>query len=106
MNGGRNDTVLTDEFCFSVQHHDGQIRVKRHCGERLLNGCVLHHHTSSACIMVWDGIAFYCRTYLVRIGYTLNSQHYSREVLEAVILPYICDKFIRNFITNLLSRPF
>ncbi|GFX28669.1 transposable element Tcb1 transposase [Trichonephila clavipes] len=30
------------------QHHDGRIRVWRHHGQRMLNSCVMHHHTGPA----------------------------------------------------------
>ncbi|GFU34317.1 transposable element Tcb1 transposase [Trichonephila clavipes] len=39
-----NEIVFTDEPCFCLQHYDGQIRVWRHRGERLLNCCVMHRH--------------------------------------------------------------
>ncbi|GFV52229.1 transposable element Tcb1 transposase [Trichonephila clavipes] len=43
-----NDIVFTDESRFCLQHHNGRIRVWRHLGERLLNCCVVHHHTGPA----------------------------------------------------------
>ncbi|GFX22311.1 uncharacterized protein TNCV_1815131 [Trichonephila clavipes] len=39
--------------------------------------------------MVWGAIEFHCRTPLVRIAGTLNSQRSISEVLETVVLPYI-----------------
>ncbi|GFY02341.1 transposable element Tcb1 transposase [Trichonephila clavipes] len=58
-----------------LQHHDGWIRVWRHRGERMLNSCVMHHHTGPAPgIMIWGGIGYHSRTPLVRIAGTLNSQ--------------------------------
>ncbi|GFX90649.1 transposable element Tcb1 transposase [Trichonephila clavipes] len=63
-----NDIVFTDESCFCLQHHDGQIRGWKHRGERLLNCCAMHHHTGPAPgIMVWGDIGFYCYTPLVLI---------------------------------------
>ncbi|GFX95369.1 transposable element Tcb1 transposase [Trichonephila clavipes] len=85
-----NEVVLTDESRICLQHHDGRIRVWRHCVERMLNSCVMHHHTGSAPgIMVWGGIGYHSRTPLVRIAGTLNSQHYFSEVLEPAVLPYL-----------------
>ncbi|GFU72379.1 transposable element Tcb1 transposase [Trichonephila clavipes] len=55
----QNGIVLTDESHSCLQHHDGRIRVWRHCGERLVNCCVMHRHIG---IMVWGGIGFHCRT--------------------------------------------
>ncbi|GFV86402.1 transposable element Tc1 transposase [Trichonephila clavipes] len=43
-----NEVVFTDESRICLQHHDGRIRVWRHRGERLLNSCVMHHHTGPA----------------------------------------------------------
>ncbi|GFU73250.1 transposable element Tcb1 transposase [Trichonephila clavipes] len=77
----------------SVQHHNGRIRVWRHRGERMLNSCVIHHHTGpsgpSPGILVWGGIGYHSRTPLVLIADTLNSQRYIFEVLEPVVLPYL-----------------
>ncbi|GFV09833.1 transposable element Tcb1 transposase [Trichonephila clavipes] len=85
-----NEVVFTDESHICLTHHDDRIRVWRHCGERMLNGCVMHHHTGpAASIMVWGGIVYHSRTPLVRIAGTLNSQRYISEVLEPVILPYL-----------------
>ncbi|GFW01377.1 transposable element Tcb1 transposase [Trichonephila clavipes] len=45
-----NEVVFTD----CLQHHDGQIRVWKHRGKRMLNSCVMHPHTGRApVIMVW-----------------------------------------------------
>ncbi|GFX82694.1 transposable element Tcb1 transposase [Trichonephila clavipes] len=61
----------------SLQHHDGQIRVWRHRGERLLNCLVMHRHTGPAAgIMAWVVLHFTATFVLVRIGGTMNSQHY------------------------------
>ncbi|GFT47514.1 transposable element Tc3 transposase [Trichonephila clavipes] len=85
-----NEVVFTDEYRICLQHHDGQIRVWRHCGERILNSCVMHRHTDPATsIAVWDGIGYHSRTPLVRIACTLNSQCYISEVLEPIVLPYL-----------------
>ncbi|GFX29386.1 transposable element Tc3 transposase [Trichonephila clavipes] len=85
-----NEVVFTDESRIRLQHHDGRIRVWRHCGERMLYSCVMHRHTGPAPgIMVWGGIGYHSRTPLVRIAGTLNSQRYISEVLEPAVLPYL-----------------
>ncbi|GFX48917.1 transposable element Tcb1 transposase [Trichonephila clavipes] len=43
-----NEVVFTDESRICLQHHDSRIRVWRHRGERILNSCVMHHHTGHA----------------------------------------------------------
>ncbi|GFU93061.1 transposable element Tcb1 transposase [Trichonephila clavipes] len=76
-----NEVIFTDESRICLQHHDGRIRVWRHCGERMLNSFVMHHHAGPAPgIMVWGGIGLPSRTPLVRIVGTLNSQRYISEI--------------------------
>ncbi|GFS90670.1 transposable element Tcb1 transposase [Trichonephila clavipes] len=54
----------------------------------MLRSCVMHHHTGPAlCIMVSGDIGYHSRTPLVRTAGTLNSQRYTSEVLEPVVLP-------------------
>ncbi|GFW69188.1 transposable element Tcb1 transposase [Trichonephila clavipes] len=43
-----NEVGFFDESRICLQHHDGRIRVWRHRGERILNSCVMHHHTGNA----------------------------------------------------------
>ncbi|GFV29973.1 transposable element Tcb1 transposase [Trichonephila clavipes] len=82
----RNDIVFTEVSRFCLQHHDGQIRVWRHHGYRLLNSCIVHRPTH------YQGLGWYwislphpssthCRS--------LNSQRYISEVLEPMVLPFI-----------------
>ncbi|GFX69350.1 transposable element Tcb1 transposase [Trichonephila clavipes] len=85
-----NEVVFIDESRICLQHHDGRIRVWRHRVERMLNSCVMHHHTDPAPgSMIWDGIGYHSHTSLVCIAGTLNSQRYISEVLEPVVLPYL-----------------
>ncbi|GFU81681.1 transposable element Tcb1 transposase [Trichonephila clavipes] len=66
----------------------------------MLNSCVMHRHTGPAPgIMAWGGIRYLSRTPLVRFAGTLNSQHYTSEVLEPVVLPYL------QGLIELLPRP-
>ncbi|GFU62295.1 transposable element Tc3 transposase [Trichonephila clavipes] len=85
-----NDIVFTDKSLFYLQHHDGPIRVWRHRGEKLLNCCVRHRYIGPTPVEWFGGgIGFHCRTPLLRIAGTLNSQCYISEVLEPMVLPYI-----------------
>ncbi|GFV11246.1 transposable element Tcb1 transposase [Trichonephila clavipes] len=43
-----NEVFFTDESRICLPHHEGRIRVWRHRGERMLNSCVMHHHTGPA----------------------------------------------------------
>ncbi|GFU99651.1 transposable element Tcb1 transposase [Trichonephila clavipes] len=47
-----NDVFYIDESRICLQHHDVPIGVWRHRGERMLNSCVLHHHTVPAPIAI------------------------------------------------------
>ncbi|PRD29342.1 UNVERIFIED_CONTAM: Transposable element Tcb1 transposase [Trichonephila clavipes] len=44
----RNEVVFTDESRICLQHHDGRIPVWKHGEKRVLNSCVMHHHTDPA----------------------------------------------------------
>ncbi|GFU14784.1 transposable element Tcb1 transposase [Trichonephila clavipes] len=82
--------MCSNQFYFCLQHHDGQIRVLRHRGERLLNCCVTHRHTIPAPgIKVCGGIGFHCHTPLVCITGTLDSQRYISKMLEPVVHSYL-----------------
>ncbi|GFU41012.1 transposable element Tcb1 transposase [Trichonephila clavipes] len=48
----QNEVVFTDEPRICLQHHDGWIRVWRHLEERMLNSCVIHHHTGPAPVIM------------------------------------------------------
>ncbi|GFT24150.1 transposable element Tcb1 transposase [Trichonephila clavipes] len=85
-----NEVVFINKSRICLQHHDGWICVWRHCAERMLSSCAMHHHTGpSPGIMVWGGTGYHSHTPLVRIIGTLNSQRYISEVLEPVVLPYL-----------------
>ncbi|GFY21037.1 transposable element Tcb1 transposase [Trichonephila clavipes] len=85
-----NEVVFTNESRICLQHHDGRIRVWIHRAERMLNSCVMHHHTGPALrFMVRSGIGYHSRTPLVRIAGIVDSLRYISEVLEPVVLPYL-----------------
>ncbi|GFX45431.1 transposable element Tcb1 transposase [Trichonephila clavipes] len=89
-----NEVVFTDESHICLQHHDGRIRVWRHRGERMLNSCVMHHHTGPALgIMEWGGIGYHSRTTLglaTAIFQQDNAQpHVARIVQRLCINPQI-----------------
>ncbi|GFU96330.1 transposable element Tcb1 transposase [Trichonephila clavipes] len=43
-----NEVVFTDESRICLQYREGRIRVSKHRGERMLNSCIMHHHTGPA----------------------------------------------------------
>ncbi|GFU96395.1 uncharacterized protein TNCV_89711 [Trichonephila clavipes] len=56
-----NEVVFTDESRICLQHHDRRIRVWRHRGERMLNSCVMHHHTGMG--RYWISLSHSSSTY-------------------------------------------
>ncbi|GFX58651.1 transposable element Tcb1 transposase [Trichonephila clavipes] len=58
-----NEVVFTDESRICLQHHDGQIRVLRHRGGRMLISCDMLHHTGPLPgIMEWGSTGYQYRT--------------------------------------------
>ncbi|GFU95760.1 transposable element Tcb1 transposase [Trichonephila clavipes] len=51
-----NEVVITDESRICLQHHDGQIQVWRHRGERMLNRRVMHHHTVMHWVLWYEAV--------------------------------------------------
>ncbi|GFW38363.1 transposable element Tcb1 transposase [Trichonephila clavipes] len=85
-----NDIMFTDESRFCLQHQP-KSSLETPCCEQLLNSCVMHIATLvlHPVLCFGIGIRFHCRTTLVRIADTLNSQRYMSEMLEPEVLPYI-----------------
>ncbi|GFV60889.1 uncharacterized protein TNCV_925031 [Trichonephila clavipes] len=74
--------------------HDGWIRVWRHCGERILNSCVMHRHNGLAPgIIIWGGIGYHSRTSLVRIAVLGYSRPSSFHTLPKLVW---CDSWRCN----------
>ncbi|GFV77989.1 transposable element Tcb1 transposase [Trichonephila clavipes] len=71
------DIAFTDESHFCLQPHDSRIRVWRHHGEKLLNCCVMHHHTDPA-----SGIM---RLLLAILQQDNSRLHVARDVQEFFI---------------------
>ncbi|GFU79807.1 transposable element Tcb1 transposase [Trichonephila clavipes] len=64
-----NEVIFTDESRICLQHHYGQFQVWRHRGGRMVNSCVMHHHTGpTSGIMLWAGIEYHSRTPLICIS--------------------------------------
>ncbi|GFW13801.1 transposable element Tcb1 transposase [Trichonephila clavipes] len=64
-----NEVVFPEESRICLQYHDDRIRVWRHRVERMLNSCVIHHHTGSAPgimiqLLPWPA----CSPHLLSIG--------------------------------------
>ncbi|GFW73333.1 transposable element Tcb1 transposase [Trichonephila clavipes] len=62
------EVVSTNEPCICLQNHDGQIRVWRHPGERMLKICVMHRHTApEPLFVVLGGSGYHFRTPLIEM---------------------------------------
>ena len=82
------DIVLSDEFRFCLQHHDGHIQVCQHPREYPLPSCIRHRHTHPISgMMVSDVFKYESRSSLVCTYTTLNSGRYISVVLSLVALP-------------------
>ena len=69
--------MLSDESRFSVDHHDGRIRVWWRLGERYTTTSIaLHARWRGGSVMVWAGIWSTGKTELVVINGNLNWQRY------------------------------
>ncbi|GFY16926.1 transposable element Tcb1 transposase [Trichonephila clavipes] len=89
------DINFSDESMFYLQHQDGCIRVRKHCGERTLAAYNCHRHTSqSSDMMVWDAIGYTSQLPFVRIDGPLNSPHYIFGALRPVVLHFF--RLLRN----------
>ncbi|GFS75946.1 transposable element Tc1 transposase [Trichonephila clavipes] len=85
--------VINDRFC--LQHQDGRIRVRWHCGERTFAAYIRHRHIGpSYGMMVWVAIGYTYRSPLVRIDGFLNRARYISGLLRPVALPFV--RFLRN----------
>ncbi|GFY36547.1 transposable element Tc1 transposase [Trichonephila clavipes] len=83
-----NEVVFTDDSRICLQHHDGRIRVWRHHGERILNSCVMHHHTDPAQGIMpalhLRGVGASC-TYLQGLATTIFQQDNARPHVARIV---------------------
>ncbi|GFW46194.1 transposable element Tcb1 transposase [Trichonephila clavipes] len=77
-----NEVVFTDESRICQQRHDGRIQVWRHCGERMLNSCVMHRHTGPA-----PDIMDNARPHVVRIVQRLFVNHQLELIFWPALSP-------------------
>ncbi|GFW70291.1 transposable element Tcb1 transposase [Trichonephila clavipes] len=121
-----NQVVFSDESRFNLSIDDNRVHVRRPRGERRNPAFALQRHTTpTAGVIVWGAIAYNTRSPLVLICGSMTAQRYVHDIV--VFPPWEnisrsisvswrrrvnetrrkhCDKSIRNFITNLLSRLF
>ncbi|GFV83606.1 hypothetical protein TNCV_5120961 [Trichonephila clavipes] len=74
----------------SLMYQGGRIRVRGHRGEGTLAARIRHRHIGpTPGIILWTAIGYMCRSYLVRIDSTLNTERYVSEVLYPMTLPFV-----------------
>ena len=84
--------MWTDESRFTLDFHDGRIRVHRMPGERFAPCCVVEHDRyGGGSVMVWAGMWHGGRTAAVVIRGTLNSERYKTEIVLPVVIPTVRD---------------
>ncbi|GFT34339.1 transposable element Tcb1 transposase [Trichonephila clavipes] len=80
-----NEFSFTDESRICLQQHYGRTRVWRHHGERMLNSCVMHHHTDPAPgIVVWGSSGYHSRTPL-GLATTIFQQDNARPHVARIV---------------------
>ncbi|GFY08976.1 transposable element Tcb1 transposase [Trichonephila clavipes] len=96
-----NEVVFTDESRICLQHQDGRIRVTRHCGERMLNSCVMHRHTAPAPGIMGFAAAIFqqdnARPHVARIVQRFFVNH------QIELLPWPARSLDLSLIENMLS---
>ena len=82
--------MWTDESRFTLDFHDGRVRVHRMPGERFASCCVLEHDRfGGGSVMVWAGIWHGGRTAAVTIRGTLNAERYKNDIVLPVVIPIV-----------------
>ena len=77
-----NETLFSDESCFTLQMADGRERVYQRVGEWFADACVTEvERFRRGSVMVWDG-----KTNLVVIRGNLTAQQYVNNILRPVIV--------------------
>ena len=85
--------IWTDEFRFTLDFHDGRVRVHQMPGERFSLCCILEPDRcgGGSVIMVWAGMWHNGRTAAVVIRGTLNAERYKSEIVLPIVIPTFRD---------------
>ena len=85
--------MWTDESRFTLDFHDGRVRVHRMPGERYAACCISEHDRfGGGSIMIWAGIWYGGRTSAVVINGNLNGQHYLSEIVTPIVIPTVTQR--------------
>lgn len=81
--------LWTDESRFTLDFHDGRIKVHRLPGERYADCCIREHDRyGGGSVLIWAGIWHGGRTIAVRINGTVTGQSYLR-ILTSLVIPTV-----------------
>lgn len=79
--------MWTDESRFSLDFHDGRIRVHRLPGERFSACCIKEHDRyGGGSVMLWAGVWHGGRTLAIRVQGTMTGERY-HEIVTSVVIP-------------------
>ncbi|GFS74984.1 transposable element Tcb2 transposase [Trichonephila clavipes] len=82
--------VFRDESRFVLGTDDNRVRVWRRSGKRYNSPhTVLHHSAHTAGVMVWEAIAYDCRSTLIMMRGTLTGQRYVDDILRPHVGPFL-----------------
>ena len=84
------EVLWTNESRFTLDFHDGRVRVHRMPGERYAPCCISEHDRfGGGSIMIWAGIWYGGRTVAIIIRGNLNGEQYLSEILSPVVIPTV-----------------
>lgn len=82
--------MWTDESRFTLDFHDGRIRVHRLPGERFAACCVREHDRyGGGSVLVWGGIWFGGRSSLCIVDGTMTGRKYVNEIVIPHVIPTV-----------------
>lgn len=87
------NVLWTDESRFTLDFHDGRVRVHRLPNERFAPCCIAEHDRyGGGSVMVWAGIWHGGRTALITISGTLNAQKYRDDIVVPIVIPLAAER--------------
>ena len=82
--------MWTDESRFTVDFHDGRIRVHRLPGERFAACCVQEHDRyGGGSVLIWAGIWYGGRTALCVVDGTMTGPKYVNQIILPKVFPTV-----------------
>ena len=80
--------LWSDESRFTLDFHDGRVRVHRMRGERYASCCISEHDRyGGGSVMVWAGVWYGGRTDAILIEGNLNAEQYKDRIVIPIVIP-------------------